>query len=137
MVYNQDRSFAVARLREAARECGVRKKLLKLKSTASGSKVAELWEACQRKPGPAGGKERARKAYEDWLAAARPRRRPGDAAAAPANEAGAGGEGATEPGSGVSGEETARVAVALPQTKASGQTSGIVLWGGKNVGGLG
>ena len=64
MVYNQERSFAVARLREAARECGVRK-------------------------------------------------------------------------NGVSGEETARAAVALPQTQASGQTSGIVLWDGKSVGGLG
>ena len=89
MVYNQDRSFAVARLRGAARECGVRKKLLKLKGTASRGQVAEVWEACQRKPGPADGKERAR------------RHRP------------------------------------LPQTQGSGQTSGIVLWGGKSVGGLG
>ena len=47
MVYNQQRSFAGARLREAARECKVHKKLLKLKGTASRSRVAELWEACQ------------------------------------------------------------------------------------------
>ena len=51
MVYNQERTFAVARLREAARECGVRKKLLKLKSTASGSKVAELWEVLKKRRG--------------------------------------------------------------------------------------
>ena len=44
MVYNQERSFAVARLREAARECGVRKKLLKPKGTASRGKVAEAWD---------------------------------------------------------------------------------------------
>ena len=51
MVYNQERTFAVARLREAARECGVRKKLLKLKSTASESKVAELWEVLKKRRG--------------------------------------------------------------------------------------
>ena len=60
MVYNQQRSFAGARLREAARECKVHKKLLKLKGTASRSRVAELWEACQRKPGPGRRRESAR-----------------------------------------------------------------------------
>ena len=36
MVYNQHRSFAVARLREPARECKVHKKPLKLKGPGAG-----------------------------------------------------------------------------------------------------
>ena len=87
MIYNQERTFAVARLREAARECGVRKNLLKLRSTASRRKVAEVAEAARARPDRfAAAKERARQAYEDFLAAA------AAAAAAPGNEAGAGGE---------------------------------------------
>ena len=108
MPYNRLKAFAVARLREAARDCGVRKKLLKLRATASRTKVAEVAEACAARPDRfAAGKERARKAYEDFLAAAQRRGRPGRPPAAAGNEAGAGGEEAGAGGeeAGAAGEE--------------------------------
>ena len=44
MGYNKEKTFAVARLREAARDCKVRKTLLKLRHTASRTKVEDNLE---------------------------------------------------------------------------------------------
>ena len=41
MGYNKEKAFAVARLRQAARDCKVRKTLLKLRHTASRTKVED------------------------------------------------------------------------------------------------
>ena len=41
MGYNKVKTFAVARLREAARDCKVRKTLLELRRTASRTKVKD------------------------------------------------------------------------------------------------
>ena len=71
MGYNKAKTFAVARLREAARDCKVRKTLLELKHTASRTKVDQLALACAARPAAyAAAKERAQKAYEDFLKAA-------------------------------------------------------------------
>ena len=71
MGYNKEKTFAVARLREAARDCKVRKTLLDLKHTASRTKVDQLALACAARPAAyAAAKERAQKAYEDFLKAA-------------------------------------------------------------------
>ena len=63
MGYNKAKTFAVARLREAARDCKVRKTLLELKHTASRTKVEQLALACAARPAAyAAAKERAQKA---------------------------------------------------------------------------
>ena len=50
MPKNELKVFAVARLREAARDCGVRKHLLKVRGVSSKAKVEELWRACAASP---------------------------------------------------------------------------------------
>ena len=57
MGYNKAKTFAVARLREAARDCKVRKTLLKLKHTASRTKVEQLALACAARPAAYGRRE--------------------------------------------------------------------------------
>ena len=50
MPKNELKVFAVARLREAARDCGVRKHLLKVRGVSSKAKVEGLWRACAARP---------------------------------------------------------------------------------------